>query len=334
MDRPGRNFLTLLALAVAFAAYSLCGFIAFVALPLIDGDAGGRNPLLHLLPALVLASVLIAGAWRGTRSLRKHLAASRKLSEKIAMTTVAHPPQLRAAVESAGLEGRVDLVDDEGTFSFAYGLLVPRIAVSRGFLERLGDRELHAALAHERYHVRNLDPLRSLIAVVVSDSFFLLPSFGRLRSRYEASRELAADVCSERACGRRALLAALLSALDEEHSPAPVIGPSLATPALLDARLRRLETGQAPRLPGLDLPTLIRSACGIAAFTLLFALALVGIGGPGMLGQAISSELNANTNVIALACFAPLFALPMLAFWQVGRRGRRLRRSRFPRSAA
>jgi Zn-dependent protease with chaperone function len=322
MDSPGRSFLSLLGLASVLATYSLCGFVALIVLPLIEGAAPSHGSVLCLLPAASLGGVLMTATWRGGRSMRANLIASRKLGERIEATAIRHPPRLGSAVASADLRGRVDLVDEEGAFSFSYGLLAPRIAISSGLLDRLSDQELRAALEHERYHVRNLDPLRSLIAAAVSDGFFLLPYLSVLRARYEAGRELAADLCAERACGRRALLAALVKALDGSD-PGQAIGPSLAAPALLDARVRRLETGRNPRLPRLDLPTLARSVYGGAALTALFALALLGLGGVGALQQAASTELEARTDILGLACLVPLFALPALALWRLRQRARR-----------
>lgn len=317
MDSPGRNFLSLVGLASALAAYSLCGFVAFVALPLIEGAVPSPS-VLCLVPAATLGGLLLTAAWRAAWSMRMRMVVSRRLAKRIEGAAIPHPPRLRSAVAFAGLRGCVDLVDNEGTFSFAYGMLAPRVAMSRGFLERLNDEELRATLAHERYHVRNLDPLRSLIAAAISEGFFLLPYLGVLRSRYEAGRELAADLFAERACGRRALLAALVKALEAPH-PERSISPSLAAPALLEARVRRLETGRAPQLPRPGVPAVAWSAYGVAAFAALFALALLGLGGTEMLQRVISTELDTSTNALGLVCLAPL-TIPVLALWRLGHR--------------
>jgi len=322
VDSPGRSFLSLLGLASALTACSLCGFVALIVLPLIEGTVPNHGSALCLLPAVSLGGLLMTAAWRAGRSWRTHLTASRKLGERIEATAIRHPLRLRSAVEAVGVRGRVDLVDEEGAFSFVYGLLAPRIAISRGLLDRLSDQEVRAALEHERYHVRNLDPLRSLIAAAVSDGFFLLPYLSVLRARYEAGRELAADLSSERACGRRALLAALVKALDGPASE-QAISPSLAAHALLDARVRRLETGRSPRLPRLDAPTLARSVYGVATLTALFALALLGLGGPGMLQQAVATNLKASPDALDLVCLIPFFAIPAPAIWRLVQRARR-----------
>lgn len=312
MDRPGRTFLLLLGLASALAAYTLCGYLGLIMLPLLRGGAPSHRSVLCLLPALSLGVVLTTAIWRGGRRLATQLLASRKLGRSVEAAAVPHPPRLSLALRAMGMGDNVDLLDDERVFSYVYGVPAPRIAISRGLLKSLSDRELRAALRHEHYHVRNLDPLRSMIAAAVSDGFFLLPYLGVLRARYEASRELAADVYSERACGRRALLGALVKALDSPH-PGQTFSPSLAAPGLLDARVERLETGRNRQLFRLDVSMLAASVYGGVILAALFVLALLGLGGTEMLQRFGSAELQTSTSPISLICLMPFIVVPTIA---------------------
>jgi Zn-dependent protease with chaperone function len=113
------------------------------------------------------------------------------------------------AAERAGLRGRVKLLDCDERFSFAYGALDPRVAVSRGLREAAQPDELDAALEHERYHVRNLDPLKVLLARALPATFYYAPALSALKQRYVAGRELAADRRAYRSCGRKPLAGAL-----------------------------------------------------------------------------------------------------------------------------
>ena len=221
---------------------------------------------------------------------------------------------LRAGGEVAGLAGRVDLIDAEESFSFVYGLVHPRVAISAGLVRRLSPEELRAALEHERYHVRNRDPLRSLIGTVLAEAIFLVPSLMVLQRRYEASRELTADQHAERACGRRPLIGALLKALEDPLLPDAAISASLADPDLLSLRLARLESGRTPRLPVGRLPDLAWSAIGVGAFLTSLAAAIVGVGGVAALGHAISAELSlpAGGGIFEALCLAPVVALTAL----------------------
>jgi Zn-dependent protease with chaperone function len=66
--------------------------------------------------------------------------------------------------------------DAADSFSFVYGVMTPRVAVSRGLLERATGDELRAVLEHERYHVRNIDPLKAAIVRVLSEALFHSPA--------------------------------------------------------------------------------------------------------------------------------------------------------------
>jgi len=100
----------------------------------------------------------------------------------------------------------------------------------------------------ERYHVRNLDPLKVLLVRALPATFFFVPALAALRSRYVAGRELAADRRAVRACGHDPLVGALLKVVRGpawgELQAAAAIGGS----ELLDLRIAQLESGSEPRL--------------------------------------------------------------------------------------
>jgi beta-lactamase regulating signal transducer with metallopeptidase domain len=210
------------------------------------------------------------------------------------------------------------MLDSPQQFSFVYGILVPRVAIGRGFVENLTAEELRAALEHERYHVRHLDPLRALLGKALTEAFFLLPSLEVLRLRYEAGRELAADCRAEQAYGRRPLLGALLKAL-EEPGREPVISASLADPGFLDARISRLEAGREPALVSIDIPGLLMSALGACSFLLLLIAAVVGLGGASALSGMAADELSSGGTLLGALCVAPVVAAAGLIYWRLSR---------------
>ena len=139
------------------------------------------------------------------------------------------------------------LLDAPERFSFAYGLLTPRVVVSCGLLEGVSDDELRAILEHEHYHVCNLDPLKVVLVQALSATFFFLPALDSLRARYLAGRELEADRRAVNACGRRPLVSALLKVVrgpdwSELEGVAAIGGHEL-----LDVRVAQLETGIQPK---------------------------------------------------------------------------------------
>lgn len=321
MDSPTRNFLGLVGTSAALAAYPVCGFIAYVLVPLVGLSPGALAHLgpACLLPAIALTVLVATSIGLAARMLARQVSASRRLSRRVRALALPPPPELSVAARASGLDGRVTVVDSPEQFSFVYGIFVPRVAIGRGFLESLTAEELRAALEHERYHVRHLDPLRALLGKTLTEAFFLLPALEVLRLRYEAGRELAADRRAERFGGRRALLGALAKAL-EEPGREQVITASLADPGLLDARISRLETGRAPALASIGFQSLLSSALGVCSFLLLLIAAVVGLGGTSALASMAADELSSSGALLGALCAAPVLALVGLAYWRLAKR--------------
>lgn len=321
MDSPTRNFLGLVGSSAALAAYPVCGFIAYVLVPLVCLSPGALAHLgpVCLLPAIALTVLVVTSIGLAARMLARQVSASRRLSRRVRALALPPPPELSVAARASGLDGRVTVVDSPEQFSFVYGIFVPRVAIGRGFLESLTAEELRAALEHERYHVRHLDPLRALLGKTLTEAFFLLPALEVLRLRYEAGRELAADRRAERLGGRRALLGALAKAL-EEPGREPVITASLADPGLLDARISRLETGRAPALASIGFQSLLSSVLGVCSFLLLLIAAVVGLGGTSALAHMAADELSASGALLGALCAAPIVALVGLGYWRLAKR--------------
>ncbi|HEY2054794.1 MAG TPA: M56 family metallopeptidase [Solirubrobacterales bacterium] len=265
MDRAARNLLALAAIVLTPAAYGLCAFIAFGVVPLLGGrsDAG-----VGLVAVGCLGALLALSTGRGVRALWRAAAATRELARRIDAAAIPSPPSLILAARETGLAGRVTLIDAPDPCSFVYGASAPRVAISSGLLARLSPAELRAALEHERYHVRHLDPLRSALAAAAVEAVFFLPSLRALHDRYEAARELAADRDSIDACGPRPLAGALMKAIDGTGTERPAAIP-LAAPGLIESRLDQLETGREPRLARTSRRNLCLSALGAGAFLVL-----------------------------------------------------------------
>jgi beta-lactamase regulating signal transducer with metallopeptidase domain len=218
----------------------------------------------------------------------------------------------------------VTSVDSLEPFSFVHGTLVPRVAISQGLLDRLSEDELRAALEHESYHVRNLDPLRALVGEVLSDALFLLPALQVLRERYELARELAADRHAAEVCGSRPLAGALLKALEGPGWREPAVSASLGGSQLMTSRLSQLETGRAPQLATADLASFICSMLGGGAFMVLYAAALVGLGGVTGLDHAIANELSpARLLGGAVLCVIPILVVVTGVYWRLTSRAGR-----------
>jgi hypothetical protein len=233
------------------------------------------------------------------------------------------PDELALTASAVGLGGRVVLLDAPERFSFAYGVLTPRVAVSRGLLEGVSDDELRAVLEHERYHVCNLDPLQVVLVQALSAAFFFLPALDALRARYLAGRELAADRRAVRACGRRSLVGALLKVVrgpdwSELEGVAAIGGPEL-----LDVRVAQLETGIQPKLATLSITRATVSLVGAVLFAAMFLASAFSFGGPSAVYRATGTGLSTVDLLSGLICAAPFAGAGLVAYWLIARRASR-----------
>ena len=320
LDRANRSFLAFMGVAVLFGATVLCGAIGGVLVPmsLARISHGGLLELWRdrgsLLAPLVLFALIAACVGLGARALVRQALASRVLSLRVRALASAAPEALAQAARQSGLAGRVVLVDAAESFSFVYGLLTPRVAVSRGLLERATGEELRAVLEHERYHVRNIDPLKAAIVRVLSEALFFLPALDSLRARYVAGRELAADRRAVALCGRRPLAGALLKVVRGPLWSEQAGVAALSSPDLLGVRLLQLETGSEPRPDALDAESLILSLAGAALLAVMFLISVSCLGGAAALYHATGTGLMAATGLGALTCTAPFAGAGLLIY--------------------
>ncbi len=329
LDRANRSFLVFAGVALLIAATVLCGALGGVLLPLSlarmshGGLAGLWSDRGSLLAPLVLFVLIAVGMGLGGRALVQHAIASRVLSRRVRALASTAPEALAQAARQTGLAGRVVLVDAGDSFSFVYGVMTPRVAVSRGLLERATGEELRAVLEHERYHVRNIDPLKAAIVRVLSEALFFLPALDSLRARYVASRELAADRRAVAACGRRSLAGALLKVVRGPDWSEQAGAAAISSPDLLDVRLIQLETGSEPKPEALDAESIVLSLGGVALFAVVFLVSVSCLGGAAAVYHATGTGLMAATWLDTLTCTAPFAGAGLLMYSLIALRASR-----------
>jgi Zn-dependent protease with chaperone function len=329
LDQANRNFLVLVSVALLFAATVLCGAVGGVIVPLgverisHGGLLGLWNDRASLLAPLALFVLIAVGLGLGGRALVRQTVASRVLSRHVSALTGVTPEALARAALQTGLAGRVVLVDAADSFSFVYGLMTPRVAVSRELLKRATGEELRAVLEHERYHVRNMDPLKAAIARVLSEAMFFLPALDSLRARYVAGRELAADRRAVTLCGRRSLAGALLKVVRGPDWSERAGAAAISSPDLLDIRLLQLETGSEPKPEALDAKSVVLSLGGAALLIAVFLVSVSCLGGAAAVYRATGTGLMAATWLDTLTCIAPLAGAGLLMYSLVAMRARR-----------
>jgi Zn-dependent protease with chaperone function len=289
LDTANRAFVALLALALG--AYFLVGMGACAILGQLvyraatDGAGESVTAASDLGAGVLFLLVVGTGAVMGIVSLHRQLAATETLRRRVRAARVAPPTSVTALTERPRLSDRIDVVDAAEPFSFAYGLLRPRVAVSLALLEGASPAEVQAVLEHERYHVRNLDPLKVLLARSLTSGFFYLPALSGLRARYLAGRELAADRRAVDAYGPTPLAQALHRVVRGPRWQELKTAAAIGGPELLDARIAQLESGDEP-----DVAPVSASA---AAVTVLALGALV--------WSLASSDLGAGMAAMHLA---------------------------------
>jgi hypothetical protein len=314
LDSGNRSFLTLLLTGVALylvlsaAACVLLSLLAF-RLATEGTTAFGEAPWV-VLPAAAFLALISAGGVLGVRSLGAQVASSRRLDRRIRELRRAPPAGLVEVGIRTGLADRLHLIDATAPFSFTYRAIRPVVVVSRGLLESASDSELEAVLVHERYHVRNRDPLKVVLARSLSRGFFFLPALRELEERYLAGRELAADRRALERCGRGSLVNALLKVVRGPDWPELSTAAAVGGTDFLGVRVAQLESGREPALAGPSRRTLVVTAAALMFLAASLAVALAGLGG-------LASALNMSHGDMGSAGLGAVMAAGCAAPWAI-----------------
>ena len=321
MDAANRNFAALLGASLIAGIFIFCGAAAclLVGLTMTEVAEDGIGSLAEgrRWTAALFVAIVGAGAVVGLRCFAIQLSASRRLARRVDRLTLPPDWRVAAAAQDVGIRGDVALVDCNESFSFAYSALTPRIVVSRGLAEVATDEELRAVLQHERYHVRNLDPLKVLFARALPATFFYLPALRLLEQRYVAGRELAADRLAVRRCGRKPLAGALFKVVRGPQWPELATAAAIGGPELLDARISQLETGREPQLARLSPALAVATVGAGVGLTALFAVSVGSFGGM----DALAVDIGPLGLAGALLCAVPWMLGAWLGYRRLQQRG-------------
>jgi Zn-dependent protease with chaperone function len=234
----------------------------------------GATDVADLVAALLLL-LATCGIVLGAGSLLRQLAGTAKLIRALLARTVALPARVRSAARGLVLDGRIDVVDDEQPFSFCYWFLRPRICISTALVRRLDHDELRAVLLHERYHLRQRDPLRLVVARYCAAGLYVVPVVEELVGFYTLQKEIAADEEAVRAAGGvRALARALYKLLPAADEVSLGLLLPVSSLSITEARIERLVVGREASLR-LSPLSLVLSAGALLGAAVLVA---VGVG--------------------------------------------------------
>jgi hypothetical protein len=182
----------------------------------------------------------------------------------------------------------IDVVPAPTAAAFCTGVLSPRVVVTEGLLQRLGDDERRAAVVHELEHARAGGPLKVAIARVAARALFWLPVLQDLADRYVLLIEVEADRAAAGRTSRSALAGALLEVLGT-----PRVTGAVGLADFAEARVDRLVD------PDADLPPLFRRSSLLAMAVAALAFVALVLWTP-QLGAGESSHLHAmSVNLLA-----------------------------------
>lgn len=220
----------------------------------------------HRVPLSSLA--LVAVVLTSLAALARALAGAARQQRLLHLLTLerARDERLIRLADAAGLPG-LWLVPARRPAAFCFGLLRPRVVVTRGLLDRLEPDEQEAAIWHEAHHARRRQPLRCLAARLAAASFAWLPALKDLCDRYMLLGELDADRLAVQWTSRRALAAALF-----EVGATPVPAGAIGLGESADARVDRLLDPAATLPPLWRRSRIVASALSVIALTSAMAI--------------------------------------------------------------
>ena len=275
-ERPSILFACLLAIAGIVSAFLLTGLIALggggiarLMLTLIGAFSSCVFFLAQLraipLASLALVAVTLATLVSLLRAIVRYRRQQRLL-RALQLEPIPPKAQLAAVARAAGID-ELFVARARRPAAFCVGILRPRVVVTAGLLERLTHEEQAAVVWHEAQHARLREPLRCLVAELVSSCFFWLPALKDVCERYRLTRELDADRLAITHTSCRALAGALHEAIAQPAYPGTIgLGDSAA------ARIDRLFDPAAVLPPIFRRSRLVLSSIGLAAFALILAM--------------------------------------------------------------
>jgi Zn-dependent protease with chaperone function len=243
VKRADRVFTILLGLALASSAILLALLATLV--PRVEHLlARGTEDTADVVAALVLL-LAVCGISLGLATLFRQLVATAVLIRRLVARKVALPSSVIVAAQGLALDGRIDVVADDRPFSFCYWFLRPRICLSTALVERLDGDELRAVLHHERYHLRQRDPLRQVVARYFAAGLYVVPVVDELVSFHMLQKEIEADQEAVRASGDvRSLASALYKLLPDADDVSLGLLVPVSSLSVTEARIDQLVAGR------------------------------------------------------------------------------------------
>jgi Zn-dependent protease with chaperone function len=290
VKRADRVFTILLGLAFASSAILIALLLTLI--PRVEHLlARGTEDTADVVAALVLL-LAVCGISLGLATLFRQLVATAALIRRLVARKIALPESVERAASGLDLDGRIDVVADRRPFSFCYWFLRPRICLSTALVERLDPDELRAVLHHERYHLRQRDPLRQVVARYFAAGLYVVPVVDELVSFHTLQKEIEADQEAVRASGDvRSLASALYKLLPDADEVSLGLLVPVSSLSVTEARIDQLVAGQP--------------------LSLALSPVSIGLSGGALVAAAVLVAVKGGASV-AFETLPPLYAVPGL----------------------
>ncbi|HVD50586.1 MAG TPA: M56 family metallopeptidase [Candidatus Udaeobacter sp.] len=268
MKRADRVFTAMLGLALASSAILLALLLTLA--PRVEQLAArGAEDTADIVAAVVLL-LAVCGISLGLVTLFRQLLATAVLIRGLVAQKIALPSTVVAAASGLDLDGRIDVVADERPFSFCYWFLRPRICLSSALVERLDADELRAVLYHERYHLRQRDPLRQVVARYFAAGLYVVPVVDELLAFHTLQKEIEADQDAVRASGGvRSLASALYKLLPDADDVSLGLLVPVSSLSVTEARIDQLVAGRPLSIALSPLSVVLSGGALVAAAVLV-----------------------------------------------------------------
>ena len=269
MKRADRVFTMMLGLALASSTI-LLALLLTLAPRAEQLAARGAEDTADVVAVLVLV-LAVCGIALGLVTLFRQLVATAVLIRRLVAQKIELPASVVLAASGLRLDGRIDVVTDERPFSFCYWFLRPRICLSTALVERLDHEELRAVLYHERYHLRQRDPLRQIVARYFAAGLYVVPVVDELLSFHTLQKEIEADQEAVRASGGvRSLASALYKLLPDADDVSLGLLVPVSSLSVTEARIDQLIAGR-PLAIALSRLSVVLSGGALVAAAVLVA---------------------------------------------------------------
>jgi len=268
VKRADRVFTIMLGLALASSAILLALLLTLA--PRVEQLAArGAEDTADVVAALVLL-LAVCGISLGLVTLFRQILATAVLIRALVAQKVALSSSVVVAASGLGLDGRIDVVADDRPFSFCYWFLRPRICLSTALVERLDTDELRAVLYHERYHLRQRDPLRQVVARYFAAGLYVVPVVDELLAFHTLQKEIEADQEAVRASGDvRSLASALYKLLPDADDVSLGLLVPVSSLSVTEARIDQLVAGRPLSIALSPLSVVLSGGALIAAAVLV-----------------------------------------------------------------